>query len=154
MESATLDRLASGTLEERSQFLVGILDGSIVPPPVDGAKINARITEQMLKAETPEEALKAGATASFEDGLLGVPLEVRDLIFRKSTLEGDIPVYALIDATRLDTGDDLIVTCSAGQVLRTLGTFKVRDWLPTAFVVRKAENKTAGGYTQYVIDPA
>lgn len=133
------------------QMLLDILTGKIEPPPVDPAALNDRITRAMLAAETPEEALQAGATVSFEDGLMGVPLEVRDVVYRKSTLAGDTPTFALIDAYRLDEGVELIVTCSAAQVQRTLGVWKVRGWLPATFVVEKQDNPTAGGFTPYTI---
>lgn len=133
------------------QVLLDILTGKIDPPPIDPAILNDRITKAMLEAETPEEALKAGATVSFEDGLLGVPVEVRDVVYRKSALAGDVPTYALIDGYRLDEGEDVIITCSAAQVQRTLGVWKVRGWLPATFVVKKADNPTGQGFTPYTI---
>lgn len=145
-----------GTIAETDagNLLLAILSGEVEPPQVDPVAITARITEAMLAAATPEEALAAGATVSFEDGLLGKPVEVRDLVFRKSTLKGDVPVYALIDAYDPAEGTDLIVTCSAAQVLRTLGVWKVKGWLPSVFVVDKAETKTADGFTPYTIRAA
>lgn len=139
---------------DAGKLLLDILSGKVEPPAVDPVAITARITEAMLAAGTPEEALAAGATLSFEDGLLGKPVEIRDLVFRKSTLKGDVPVYALIDGYDPADGVDLIVTCSAAQVLRTLGVWKVKGWLPAVFIVDKAENKTADGFTPYTIKAA
>lgn len=134
------------------QMLLDVLTGKIEPPPIDPAILNDRITRAMLEAETPEEALQAGATVSFEDGLLGVPLEVRDVVYRKSALKGDVPTYALIDGYRLDEGVEVIVTCSAVQVQRTLGVWKVKGWLPATFRVTKADNPTGEGFTPYRIE--
>ena len=108
----------------------------------------------MLEAETPEQALAAGATVSFEDGLMGVPVEVRDLFFRRSALAGDSPVFCLIDGYRLDEGAELTITCSAMQVMRTLGVYKVKGWLPATFVVERSETPTSGGFNPYTIRPA
>lgn len=139
---------------KESQLLLDIFAGRVEPPPIDTGKLNERITEAMLRAETPEEALKAGATLSFEDGLMGVPVEVRDIMFRPSTLAGEVKVYGLIDGYRMDEAEDVIITCSALQVLRTLGVWKLKKWLPATFVVERAENKTGEGFTPYTIRAA
>lgn len=139
---------------EEGRLLLDILAGTIEPPAVDPAALNARITRAMLEAETPEQALAAGATVSFEDGLMGRPIEVRDLVFRKSTLKGEVPVFALIDGYDMTEGTELTITCSAAQVLRTLGVWKVKGWLPATFVVDKAESKTSEGFTPYTIKAA
>lgn len=146
---------AAGTLATpEGAMLLDILTGKIEPPPIDPAMLNDRITRAMLEAATPEEALQAGATVSFEDGLLGKPIEVRDIVYRKSALQGDSPTYALIDGYDLSEGVELIITCSAAQVQRTLGVWKVKGWLPATFVVEKADNPTAGGFTPYTIKAA
>lgn len=136
------------------QVLLDILTGKVEPPPVDVAALNERITLAMLQAQTPEEALAAGATVSFDDGLLGKPIEIRDFVFRPSTLAGDTPVFALIDGYDMGEGQELTITCSAAQVLRTLGVWKVKGWLPSVFIVEKAESKTADGFTPYTIRAA
>jgi len=61
-------------------------------------------------------------------------------------------VFALIEGYRLDEGTEVTVTCSALQVMRTLGVWKVRGWLPAAFRVTKSENPTAAGFTPYTIE--
>lgn len=139
---------------KQSEFLLDIFAGRVEPPPIDTAALNERITKAMLEAETPEEALRAGATYAFEDGLMGVPVEVRDIAFRPSTLAGDVKVYGLIDAYNLATGEDVIVTCSALQVLRTIAVYKLKGWLPAAFIVERSESKTAEGFTPYTIRAA
>lgn len=145
---------ASTELATREEYdlLLDVLAGKVEPPAVDPVSLNDRITRAMLEAETPEEALAAGATVSFEDGLMGVPIEVRDVWFRPSSLKGDVPVFALIEGYRLDEGAEVTITCSALQVMRTLGVWKVRGWLPATFRVLKQDNPTAAGYTPYTIE--
>lgn len=133
--------------------LLAILDGTLKPPPVDPRMLNERITRAMLDAESPAEAAAAGATVSFEDGLLGVPVEVRDVAFLPSTIEGDTPVFMLIDGYRLDEAVPCAITCSAQQVMRMLAVWKAKGWLPATFKVEKASTQTAAGFTPYTITP-
>ena len=133
------------------QQLLDVLEGKLEPLPVDPAEFNARITRAMLEAETPEEALLAGATVSFEDGLLGVPIEVRGIALRPSSLKGSLPVFGIIDGYRLDEGVECTITCSAVQVLRTLCVWQVKGWLPSTFIVEQQETPTSAGFTPYTI---
>lgn len=152
MEGTALEKTPKAELTQAGLDLLDVLEGKAQPAPVDPAALNVRITKQMLEATTPEEALNAGKTYSFEDGLFGVPVEVRDVWLRPSSLKGDSPVFALIDGYRLDEGEELIITCSAMQVMRTLCVYKVKGWLPTTFKVNKQENATAAGFTPYTIE--
>lgn len=133
--------------------LLEILSGAVEPPPVDQAALNERITRAMLAAETPQEAALAGATVAWED-LLGVPIEVRDIAFRKSTVQGEgLPVFLIVDGYRLDEGLACTITCGAAMVVRTLAVWKAKGWLPQTFRVDKAETPTAGGFFPYTITP-
>ena len=133
--------------------LLDIIAGRIEPPPVDVAALNERITRAMMEAETPAEAAAAGATLSFEDGLLDVPVEVRDIAFRPSSIKGETPVFLIIDGYRLDEGLPCTITCSAAQVMRTLAVWKAKGWLPATFKVSRQEQATAAGFNPYTITP-
>lgn len=148
---ATQETGAELVVPEAHQQLLDVLEGKIEPMPVDPAEFNARITRAMLEAETPEEALAAGATVSFEDGLLGVPIEVRSIALRPSSLKGSLPVFGIIDGYRLDEGLACTITCSAVQVLRTICVWQVKGWLPQTFIIEQQDNPTAAGFTPYTI---
>src|SRR5262245_59302930 len=78
-------------------------------PEVDAAAISARILEEMLRAETPEQLNDVGATTPLET-LLGVPLEVREVMPRPSRLDtaSGLVGFVVAAATRLDDGTDVI----------------------------------------------
>ena len=152
--SETADLPVAQSLEGASaELLNDLFAGRVLPPPVDPVEVNARITEQMLAAETPEEALRAGATIGFDE-LMGVPVEVRGFYFRPSTLKGDVRVYMLVDGYRLDEGEPCIITTSAVQVMRTLAVWGAKGWLPATFIVDKADTPTQDGFTPFTIRAA
>lgn len=152
MSDATIVRATSQEMENlTADLLDDLFSGRILPPVVDPVAVSRRVTEAMLNADTPEEAMAAGATVGFDE-LAGVPVEVRDLVFLQSTLQGDIKVFAVIDAWRSDEAVDCTIVTSAQQVMRTLVVWKAKGWLPATFKVSKSDNRTAAGYVPYVIE--
>jgi hypothetical protein len=122
------------------------------PPELDPESVAARIAKQLLSAESAEDLTKTGQTWSFAD-LLGVPVEARSVVVQRSTLEGDGPgTYMLIEATNLTSGEDIVITCGAMNVMQRLAIANDRGWLPFRFKVKKSDEPTQRGFNPYIME--
>lgn len=103
--------------------------------------------DKILTAQTAEEILGAdsGGVVSGQD-LVDVELMVRDFSLGESAPEYDatLGVFALIDATNLQTGEDTIVNCGAALVIAKLSALKAGGFLPRELIIRgiKTRNGT------------
>lgn len=117
-------------------------------PEMDGEAISARIFQEMLKAETPEQLNAVGSTTPLET-LLGVPLEVREVAPRPAQLDtaGGLVGYVVAAATRLDNGEDVIFSTSAYNVAMRLAIAADKGFVPGyRFKVVKSEKPTEQGF--------
>jgi hypothetical protein len=113
------------------------------PEIQDSAAVEEAILLNILRARTPDEALKGGTLTKASD-VLGVPLSIRDVHFNRSTFDSREGAYAVIDAVRRDTGEVLTIGCGARKVMIQVYKFKREEWLPAELVF--TENTTANGF--------
>jgi len=112
-----------------------------------GYEVAASQMDKMLAAETEQEIWDAdeGGTVNGQD-MIDVELEIRGFKVATSDDQYDaaLGVYILIDATRLDNGEQVIVNTGAPLIITKLRMFEVREMLPVTGVIRgtKARNGT------------
>lgn len=139
--------------------LEGILRGTLEAPEVmdDPAQIQAEIIEQLLAAESDAELESVGNATGWRD-LLGVPVEIHGFRWRPSAFEeGSGPsVFFVVSATRLDTGEQVVLTTGSANVLAQLCNMARRGTLVGAVRMAKAAEKpTKSGFTPYsLVTPA
>lgn len=118
---AALDELESILLGEKE--LPEIVD--------DPAEIQREIMAQLLSAESDAELEQVGAATGWRE-LAGVPMELHGFRFRPSTYEEGAPVFFVVDATRLDTGERVVLTTGSGNILAQLTNMARRGTLTGA----------------------
>lgn len=113
-------------LDELEKILLGEAD---VPEVVDDpAEIQKEIMAQLLGAESDEELEAVGKATGWRE-LPGVPMELHGFRFRPSTYEEGAPIFFVVDATRLDTGQRLALTTGSGNILAQLTNMARRGTL-------------------------
>lgn len=129
----------------------GIIRGEIEAPVVvdDPEAISREIIDQLLAAESDDE-LQMGKALSWRDDLLGVPVEIHGFRWRPSTIEGGqgLPVFVIVSLTRLDSGDRVVATTGAANVLAQLSNMARRGTLNSGQVWKlvEADAATARGF--------
>jgi hypothetical protein len=101
--------------------------------------VAANQMDKLLTAETEQEIWDAdeGGTFSAQD-MTDIELRIRGYKVAVSSDEYDSPLghYILIDAVRLDTGDEVIVNTGAALIITKLRMLESRDLLPVEAVIR------------------
>ena len=122
---------------------------TVEDPQATADAIVARILAAMDDA-TPEEAVKrafAGNQAIGAKALIGVPLTVKAVRWARSRFQQGAAIFAIVDVTRLDTGDDLVVTSSARNVLAQLMVCQRVGGFPVeGLAFAESATETANGF--------
>ena len=133
-------------VEELERILLGSAD---IPEVVsDPAQVSREIMAQLLAAESDEELEQMGAAIGWRE-LEGVPVEIKGFNWRPSTFEegGGHRVFFVVRGTRLDTGENVVLTTGAGNVLAQLANMAKRGTLVGAVrAIHRAEKPTSNGY--------
>ena len=113
----------------------------------DPAEVQKGMVARILAAESADDALTQGETIAARD-IVGLPIEITGVRWLRSRVENasGIPVYAAIDATDGTTGEKLVVTCGALQVIAQLVRFSQLDAFPLVAKFGTTEKPTAQGY--------
>lgn len=127
--------------QQDAQALLGEVEVRLADPDTIATAIMARI----LEADDVSAVFEQAGTTPAAD-LKDVPLELRDYVLMRSEYEQGAPVYALIDAMRLDTGDVIKVTCGSRNVLAQLVTMGRLGALPRRAAITEAGKPTAQGF--------
>jgi hypothetical protein len=95
--------------------------------------IQARMFEQQLNASDDDE-LESVGTSSPWTSLLGIPVSINSIDWRPSDKKdgGGPPIFAVVNVTRGDTGDNLTVTCGSWGVWASLLNLAKRGLIPGA----------------------
>lgn len=134
---------APGSLEE----LEAILMDELEPPEVssDPEAISREIMLQILRAETDEDMLAIGSATSWQE-LLGIPVELRKFHWLPSRYDQGAKVFFVVTGTRLDTGENVVLTTSGQNVLAQLINLQRRDRFPSVWRLVESEKETARGF--------
>ena len=139
--------VATSEAEQLEAAYGAILDGKELPATVaaDPELISRQIVEGILNAETFEEAFAPKSVPAWRD-MLDVPVLVRNVKLNRSSFEGSASsIYAVCDLTRIDSGEQVTVTCGGRNVLAQLVKMLEKGW--TDKPVKLIGKQTAEGYT-------
>src|SRR5215472_10461071 len=131
-------------LDELEKILLGDAD---LPDVVDDpAEISREIMAQLLAAESDEELEAVGQATGWRE-LPGVPMELHGFRWRPSTYEEGAPIFFVVNATRLDTGERVVLTTGSGNVLAQLTNMARRGTLVGAIrTLEIADEPTKQGF--------
>ncbi len=115
----------------------------------DPEAISREIVLQLLSAESDAELEAVGAATGWRE-LLRVPVQIRGFRWRPSAFqdeEGGSSVFFVVQATRLDTGEAVILTTGSRNALAQLCNMAQRGTLEGAVrMMVQSEKPTARGY--------
>lgn len=137
-------------------MLPAITDGASVSIEVDAEAISQDIIRRMQEADSFEAAFTDGESEveSWQD-YLGVPVFVQGYRFNKSKKNesGKGPaVYAVVNLSRADDGEELLVSTGSKFVLVGLVLMVQKGW--TDKPVKLTSTETGGGNTVLRLVPA
>jgi hypothetical protein len=118
------------------------------------ADFAATIQEKILAAATIEDVFaEAEASALGIENFVDIPLELQDFSLSRSKFNepGQLPVFAVVDAVNLDTGEKVTFSCSAQSALTQLWRFRELESFPLPASVKG--RPTAAGYTVLMFRP-
>lgn len=111
-----------------------------------------RIIEQILQAKNMSDAM-AETTAIHARDLLDEPITVHGFKIAKSDFEEGMGYFALIDATVHKTGERIVVTCGATNVLAQLYVGQRTNGFPVDGRFAEPEKATARGFKPLWLRP-
>lgn len=128
--------------------LEGILLGEKELPEIvdDPAEIQREIMAQLLAAESDEQLEQVGNATGWRE-LAGVPMELHGFRWRPSSFEQGAAVFFVVDATRLDTGERVVLTTGSGNILAQLVNMARRGTLVGSVrALEVADKETRQGF--------
>lgn len=136
----------SNDLAQLSELERILLTDEAVEVVDDPEQMSKEIMAQLLGAESDEELENFGNAQGWRD-LEGVPMLIHNFRWRPSDFEEGASVYFVVDATRLDEGERVILTTGSRNVLAQLTNLAKRGRLPGAVrQITKAKKATRGGF--------
>lgn len=124
------------------------------PPTIvdDPDEISREIMLRLLSAETDAELESFGSAVGWRD-LMGVPIEIKGFTWRPSKYDGEDSegatgpaVFFVVQGTRLDTGEPVVLTTGSGNVLAQLVNMAKRRTLVGAVRMIEEGSKTTRGF--------
>ena len=106
--------------------------------------------------ESPDaESVLGGQKALGGREVLGRPLELRGVRWHKSSFDGQVPVFAVLDVVTMDDGEPLAITTGSLNVMAQAFKLHKLGALPQTIRFMEVEKETAAGFRpQYLDDPA
>lgn len=111
-----------------------------------------RIIEQIIASKSMGEAM-AETTALHARDLLNEPLTVHGFKIAKGDFEDGMGYFAIIDATVHATGERVVITCGATNVLAQLYVGQRTNGFPVDGRFAEPEKATARGYKPLWLRP-
>lgn len=135
--------------------LHAILMDELEPPEVstDPEAIQREIMEQIWNATSDEELMLVGQATPWQD-LLGIPVEITGFRWSNSQYDQGARVFFIVQATRLDNGERVVLTTGGKNVIMALANIARRDAFPFVGVLQEAEKQTKAGYKPLWLVPA
>jgi len=121
------------------KFVDGLKRRAEVDSANRGFDIASKQIDAILAAETEADFWDAdiSGTVNGQD-MMDIEMMVRAVTFAESSDEYDAPlgVYAIVDATRLDNGEECIISTGAPLVVAKLRAAEARDMFPLGCVIK------------------
>jgi len=124
---------------------IDALRGKITVKIEDPAEIQRQMMERILESENVEDILGRNAATHAQD-ILDRPLILNEVRYMRSKFKDGLPVFAVLEVTDGETGENHAVTCSAQNVMTQAAMLWKLGALPIGIVIRRAEEPTANGY--------
>ena len=116
------------------------------PVSDDPEEISREIIAQLLAAESDAELEQAGQAIGWRD-LEHVPVRLAGFRWRPSSYDEGSAVFFVVQGTRLDTDEPVVLTTGARNVLAQLCNMARRGTLVGAVrALRQADKETANGF--------
>lgn len=125
--------------------LVAVLKGELPVRLGDPQEAALAIVERILAAPDIESVFTIAGTMGADD-VLNQPFHLNGVEFRKSEFEQGSPVYAIIMATMVDTGEDIVLTCGGQNVTAQLAVAQKYGGPPWPIKLTRNERPTAAGF--------
>lgn len=110
-----------------------------------GSEVADMISERILSAETIADVFKS-QTMQKSDDWIGAVIEVTDVRWNESTIEESAGIYAVVTATDTKTGEQIMFTTGARQVIAQLYKCDKQGWLPVTVRLCEAQKPSKAGY--------
>jgi len=120
-----------------------LLDGKQLPGVDDPEQVAFQIRGSIIAAQTVEQILAAFDSEGWLE-LLGVPVQIDGVAWRRSALPDGLPVYAVVRGTRLDTGDACVLTTGGGSVMAALYRLDELDAWPQTLKLEQTKANAEG----------
>lgn len=137
-----------GEMAQFEEFEQILLSGErIEQTAMDPEEASRAVLEQILASDSDAALFRSQKAIGWRD-LLGLPIELTDYpAWRPSTFEEGSNVFFVVFGRRMDTGDNVILTTGARNVLAQLVNMAKRKVLVGAIVqLVEAEKPTKQGY--------
>lgn len=146
--STSLVRLRSSAdlaaiTELEDALLTGELSAEVLSDPVEQQR---QIIAQLLSAETDEELENFGNAIGWRE-LMEVPIEIRNFRWLPSQYDEGPAVFMVVQGTRLDTGEPVVLTTGGANIMAQLANMAKRGTLIGAIRELVEGTKTRQGFT-------
>ena len=133
-------------VRDEAGVVAALVEGKELPEAriEDPQEIALRITQQILQAGDVDAIFAVTESTPMQE-LLGIGIEVDDVTFHASSFKDGPPVYALIKATRLDSGDKVTASCGGRSIMAALFRMKQLQALPQRIKVENSKKPNAEG---------
>ena len=135
----------TGSEVEQVQDWTPFLLGDETPEFVDPEQASRDIVLRILQAEDVDAVLDQAGTTPCQD-IIGKPIRISGARAMKSDYEGGASMYLLLDVTDLQTGEQLLVSCGARNVMAQLYRVTQLRGFPLDCRILESERPTAQGY--------
>lgn len=125
-----------------------LVAGVALPEVENSADVARLIVERILSAETEEELFASQEAMGWRE-YEGRTMEVRGVRWNRSSYDQGAPVYAVVDAVDIVTGQFVTLTTGSKSVMATLLWYDIRAAWPTRLVLQPTKGKTAEGFQPY-----
>lgn len=125
-------------IDELEQILLGGREPAAIEDSPEQAQ--QAILMELLGAESDEELERFGETVGWRE-IPGVPVEIRGFKWRVSEFEEGAPIYFIIQGTRRDNGENVVLTTGSVNVMAQLANMAKRGTLVGAVRSLKIADK-------------
>lgn len=139
--------------EPSAQEILQAIVGGEDLPEASAQQSQSGIVARILGAEGAEGVLDMGEPIKAEE-LEQVPLQINGVRWMRSTFDEGPGVYAVADALREDTGEQVKVTCGGVNVMTQLLKLQTMGAFPQRVKIAKSQRPTKSGYYPYWLQPA
>jgi hypothetical protein len=134
--------MAGKELELAANEVAAIM-GDVAPEPEDPAQIQRMIVERIVSATSIDELFTQTGTIATQK-MVGIPLILTDSRLMSGEIDGEDSVYMILEATREDTGELVVLNSGAPSIMAISYRAKKLGILPMQVEVAEA-GKARGG---------